>query len=383
MSAVNLLTACLLIGLVACRPAEANKLRGGIRHPVKADLIHPIAPTGDLVIDGMDSSESSLGTIGNELVHAPVIVRLGSATAEPEVFGEVASVLVDKGARTYVLDSRSGEIREFDRDGTVLQRFGRLGTSAGEFARPLSMVMDSAGRLYVGDLSGRILVFKSIGGHYQLDRTLQVNVAPRDMCLLDGKLYLHGLSRDPELVIHVYDLGGRRLGSFGKVYKSPNTLINATLLDGHIACDPEDGLVFYAPKGGLGEIRAYDTRGREVWLTTIHGYRSSDIIETASGFSVSLPESGYNWIHELTYFRGKGLLIQVAFALRADRMQGRDYRVLHTFLLSTKTGLGTFVSDSIWPIVSISPPYLVSSNIDPFPTIRVARLDTSDESTRR
>ncbi|MGH7500347.1 MAG: hypothetical protein ACREL7_01180 [Longimicrobiales bacterium] len=65
------------------------------------------------------------------------LLTLGSAglesTEDAQAFARITGVLGDAAGRIYVADGRALEIRVFDADGTVLDRFGAEGAGPGEF----------------------------------------------------------------------------------------------------------------------------------------------------------------------------------------------------------------------------------------------------------
>ena len=70
------------------------------------------------------------------------------------------------GERLYLVDTSSHEVKIFARDGTLLNRFGRRGTGAGEFNYPTMIWVTEGGEILVSDsMNFRTQVFDSAGNY--------------------------------------------------------------------------------------------------------------------------------------------------------------------------------------------------------------------------
>jgi sugar lactone lactonase YvrE len=100
-----------------------------------------------------------------------VLMRLGRAGAAaegPDTFNRPSDVLVAPNGDIFVADGHGGEtnarIVKFTRDGKFIKAWGRKGSGPGEFDTPHALVMDSQGRLFVGDRgNSRIQIFDQEG----------------------------------------------------------------------------------------------------------------------------------------------------------------------------------------------------------------------------
>lgn len=92
-------------------------------------------------------------------------LRIGSAMADgPDLFGQVADIVVDGEGRIHVLDRQAAEIRTFDRTGAWVRTFAREGAGPGELRNPLGMALGPDGRLWVSDpQNARYAVFSTDG----------------------------------------------------------------------------------------------------------------------------------------------------------------------------------------------------------------------------
>jgi hypothetical protein len=82
------------------------------------------------------------------------------------LFNKPTDVAFAKNGDIYVADGYgNSRIVKFDRHGRFLKAWGQYGTAPGEFILPHSIVIDAAGRVYVGDReNARIQIFDAEGG---------------------------------------------------------------------------------------------------------------------------------------------------------------------------------------------------------------------------
>jgi hypothetical protein len=71
------------------------------------------------------------------------------------VFAQPTAVAADAAGVIYVLDSRDGLIKAYDKDGKFKASFGRRGQGPGEFGMPASLSLGHGGNLLVGDMMKR------------------------------------------------------------------------------------------------------------------------------------------------------------------------------------------------------------------------------------
>jgi hypothetical protein len=82
----------------------------------------------------------------------------------PDLFGQVAGIVVDDAGRIHVLDRQAKEIRTFDSTGAYVRTFGREGSGPGELLNPLGMALGPDGRIWVADpRNARYTVFTTDG----------------------------------------------------------------------------------------------------------------------------------------------------------------------------------------------------------------------------
>jgi streptogramin lyase len=98
-----------------------------------------------------------------------LLLTLGKpgGAAAPDYFYQPNDVLVAPTGDIFVAEGHgagNNRILKFDKTGTFIKEWGKLGTGPGEFDQPHALAMDSRGRLFVGDRNNnRIQIFDQNG----------------------------------------------------------------------------------------------------------------------------------------------------------------------------------------------------------------------------
>jgi hypothetical protein len=108
----------------------------------------------------------------------------------PDTFGGPCDVAVAENGDIFVADGHfNSRIVKFDKDGTFLKAWGKRGTGPGEFNLPHTLVIDSRGRLLVGDRSNnRIQIFDQDGNF--IDQWTQFGTPSGMFVAPDDTLYV-------------------------------------------------------------------------------------------------------------------------------------------------------------------------------------------------
>lgn len=308
-------------------------------------------------------------------IEATPRARFGQAAeSDEDLLGHIQGVALLPDGGIAVLDDRMARLRLFDPSGVPRQTVGRAGRGPGEFSDALSLTADSEGQLYVGDLTRAIQVFVAGPAGYRFARTIRIDVAPRGMCFIDTLLIVQGIAYRQAEILHVYDRSGRRLRSFGAMYQSSNPLINAEFGVGSIACDAREGLIFYAPRSALGEVRAYRPDGTAVWRIAFGGYRVNRIEDRPRGMSVTTSASGVHSLHSLTFVPGRGVLVQVSFRTPEALREGAEFTTLYSVLLDPATGRPIASGSGLPPILASAQREVALVFDEPAPAFEVRSL---------
>lgn len=125
-------------------------------------------------------------------------LRIGSLRGDgADVWGTVASLVVDPGGRLFVLDSQASEIRVFSPDGEHDRTFGREGAGPGEIDLGVALLLPPEGDLWVHDARNqRFSVFDTAGTYLRSHPILSTRFLQGHRFATDGTfLELVGVDR--------------------------------------------------------------------------------------------------------------------------------------------------------------------------------------------
>lgn len=358
-----------VVGVAASADAQET------RHPVPELIARPFEPTSSVDLDAEPHREG-FPHLSRRLEGEERSVTIGMLEGpRHRMFGKVQDVGLASDGRVVVLDARYNEVRVYRRDGTFVDAAGGPGRGPGEFIAPLSLAVGPSGRIYAGDLGRSIHVFELEGDSLRYAETYSLPIAPKDLCRLENILVVHGASLEVQELLHVLDLDGEHLRSFGAVYESNNPAVRQRLSQGEIACLPAEESVLYAPGGVIAEIRAYTKRGDVRWITKVDGYRPVGFVELAGGgWRVTIPRAGFHRMGGLVPAPAGEVVLQVAFVTRENTDSGvaSAYERMFTFALDGATGEGALIDDALPLIGALDAETVVSVLPGPVPEITIS-----------
>jgi hypothetical protein len=121
-------------------------------------------------------------------------VRIGAEGGEAaEEFGRIGLLEVGAGGRIWVLENQALELRVFGESGQHIRTIGRSGGGPGEFRRPVALLWDPRGDLWVADVGNRRYTRYDTAGQLiesrvQDSQAMVFGATPAGMTR-DGKLY--------------------------------------------------------------------------------------------------------------------------------------------------------------------------------------------------
>lgn len=357
----------------------ASTLSGQERRHPKPEYLVPNARDVTRLKLRRDAATPEMTHVVAELVRTtsrPANWGIGSLDGDAlEVFGNLADIALDAHENVFVLDDRLISIRKFSAAGHYKANLGRAGRGPGEFTEPMAIALGRLNEVYVADAARRLLLFRPAGAGYR-STTIPLDFSPRDLCLLRGKLIVHGISLRTGSVLFAFDSANAVERTFGEIYRSPNNAINRELSQGKVACNDKVGVILFAPVTNLFELRAYQPDGKLRWISAVDGLTPIELAEVvgrAGSKLIRAPKEGFHRIHSAVAYPPNHFVVQIAFEAWADRPTRPEQRALYTLLIDARDGRGVFVGDSIPPIVAASDRAIIVMRNDPFPRLEVYR----------
>ena len=353
--AARTLVALLLLA-TACIEAQASQVAGR-RHPRPEYLVRPEG----VPVRPLQTAERSAQTesLLARFRGARRVALIGAATGPPEsIFGEIAGVAIGPRDRIYVLDSQFYQVRVFDPDGSLVEKFGRQGPGPGEFTVPAAVTLRSqAMRFYVADRIRKIHEFSLEGEESLYSRSFVTRTDAETICSFGDAIVTAGESSGIPNAIYEYDTEGEVLDAFGTVYPSPHRAVNSSLSNVLVACDPADAFILLAPRQ-LGEIRKYSRGGELQWIVAADAFRHSEIIESGVMVYVTVPEDGFDQIDSLILVSTERALVQVVEHTRKDRPPRAPK--IDSYVVMTGNGESQSLGAELPQILAITDDYFVT-----------------------
>lgn len=183
---------------------------------------------------------------------------LGSSFTPPSSIPAGPQVAADAAGRVYFPNDGANAIQVFESSGTLKDTIQCTGCPGGSFSEPVSVAVDSAGKLYVVDMggAGRVLEFKPSGGSFVYDSVLQsgagavaVAVDPANNDVFVGDL------REAAGGFHIvaYDSSGAEFDDFG------GELVSLSLLGRSVSAQ-------MAVNGTTHKLYVSDPGGDQLWV---------------------------------------------------------------------------------------------------------------------
>jgi hypothetical protein len=365
-----LLTAAIafVLALPACEAApDCPGPASGWLHQVRpADCVSPT--TGILPL-------RDLKEVAERLASSTVQSTIGVLDGPDEqVVGLVQDVVIDPRGFTIIADGLRRDVRVYAPTGQYVQTIGSAGSGPGEFRAPYVLAFDSRGVLYVGDRSLRIQSFALGEAGYEYVDQFRLEMSVNDLCILRDTMYVQGRhlgSTGLDSIIHKVTLGGESVESFGQAFHHADQVIVENYHRGRLACVEALDAIAFMPYQVPRQIRLYDVSGSLQWITTFPRIREL-IIEAhpEGGYTQTIPEQGFHGLETLSVLDGDHFLIQFALWTREQPFSTRIPAQRQSYIVSTRTGRGGFLSDSLGAVV-VERGRIVEIDHDPFPSITV------------
>lgn len=155
----------------------------------------------------------------------------------------------------YVCDSRNSNVKVFHHDGRLFKVIGRSGQGPGEFQAPIAIDVN-ADAIFVGDpVRAMVQVFDKTSLKYKYAfRTYDI----MKLKVHNEKVYITAPHAEDNTSVHVYDLKGKHLQSFGKI---PQIATDHRLMASSVALAISEDEVFTAHEMAY-QIDRFDHNGQ-------------------------------------------------------------------------------------------------------------------------
>lgn len=192
----------------------------------------------------------SVGDTGPIVFDQPLVLE----ETEEHQIGSIRDLAADAD-HIYICDSRNKNVKVFDLSGRLKDVIGRRGQGPGEFEAPIAIAID-ASHIYVGDPArSQVQIFdKKTLSYQRMFRTYDV----MSLAVTANRIYVAAPHAEDDTSIHVYDLAGKHLRSFGAI---PTVTKNHRLVSSSVAFDVNKDQVVVAHEMHY-QIERFDLDGK-------------------------------------------------------------------------------------------------------------------------
>ena len=344
-----------------------------IRHPTAENIPRGSEVTHSIPMDQDLQGTGPLYDFAHILKGAREVLTVGVAEgADNEMFGNIADIAPGESGGFFVLDASEGVVYEYDGNGKFVEGFGQLGEGPGEFRSPVALAMDyRSKRIVVSDRNRKVSFFSYETRRTSFDRMLTLKAAALDLCIRESVLYTHGTLGGVDGTIHVANLIGEYVDSFGTKYVSVNPMVAEDLSRGFVTCNRESVVFGYLY---LPVVRGYTPGGELLWTSVLDEFQPLRITEDVGAQTILY--SGRHGTSDV--LRGVTMVEELPFVIVQARRrtpesidEGREYAQMFTYVLDSRTGEGAFVGTSLPPVYAVKNGFIYTAVKSPFPQIRV------------
>ena len=229
LARVVAVTSCLVFGffLTGC-----DRVPAVVEHPTRPNLPPPTAVpiVPDSVPVGLSPDRLAAWTAArHSLEDAEVLYRLGVLEGEgPEVFGEIADVVISPDNHLFVLDGQAQVVRIFDPTGDFMDEFGGEGDGPEELRGAYSIAIESSGAVLV--VAGRqVKVFGPTEMGYRFLESRPVPLAGGTACMTKSeRLIVAGTDTRSDRNVLFHEVSpriGEPVRSFGLGYVDSSAFV--------------------------------------------------------------------------------------------------------------------------------------------------------------
>ena len=295
-------------------------------------------------------------------------------TYTDDALGTVADVVADGHGRLFALDAQRRAVVMLAPSHHHDRTIGRPGRGPGEFVAPVSMTMDSGGRLLVLDPGTmRIEAFRIDDDGTHPAGALPLAFPAEDLVACGDGLFLLGSWRF-NLIHEISAADGRVLRSFAPDSIATDDLMAGYRSSGYLECGPGPSLTF------LPTLRPELTRysvatGARIGRLAIPGYEPVQVSRTADGgLMFRAPESGrHDMASSLVTLADGTQLVQVG-VLEPGARTRHEFREVRSFLVSWDAASIRPAGAALPRILRADADSVFVVESDPVPRVTAARI---------
>lgn len=303
-------------------------------------------------------------------------------TYADDALGTVADVVADGRGRLFALDAQRQAVVMLAPSAGRGRMIGRPGRGPGEFVAPLSMTVDSGGRLLVLDPGTlRIEAFRTDEDGTHRAGALPLAFPAEDLAACGGRLFLLGSWRY-NLIHEISAVDGQVLRSFAPDSIAPDDLMAGYRSSGYLECGPGPSLTF------LPALRPELTRyslatGARIGRLAIPGYEPVQVSRTADGgLMFRAPKSGHHdMASSLVTLPDGTQLVQVGVLEQGARTR-HEFREVRSFVVSWDAASIRPAGAALPRIVRASADSVFVVASDPAPRVTAARIHLGPREPR-
>lgn len=178
--------------------------------------------------------------------------------------------IATSGSFIYISDPDSHSVKVLEAGGALVFTIGERGHNEGQFQFPYGLDFnEETNQLYVADLyTGYISIFSDKGefiGYFAEEYTEDGTIdSPGGLLIQDGRLYLTDVNNNQ---IHIFDLNGELLLSFGEIGDGPGEF----LAPNFIALDKKNNI--YVTDTGNHRVQVFTSEGE--FIREINGTKDN------------------------------------------------------------------------------------------------------------
>lgn len=344
--------------------------------------------------EGISEENSDFGSIHRylDLEEMAEITSIGILYGnENEMFGRIEDVVIDSFNRVYILDANRQHIRVFNTNGDYISTLGGRGEGPGEFQMARSMATYKDELLLVSN-GYRIEVYDIHNDGVEFIETVQIEKMIHSICISRDQLFLHSiqpLDSDDMIeegnyihTIHAYSIPSYEYQfSFGQSYRHEDVTVIGRLTMGNLSCSDASSTVVFTFER-MPVIHGYSAiDGELIWKNRIDGLNFYSTTETRVGdgrssLTYRMPESNIiDYVSPSLSIENTYEIFQVIRANVPEVSIERTNEV-HTFLLNSSNGKGTYVSNKIPEIVDVTDDFVISRNLlDDYTSCKIYNLN--------